>query len=171
MGSQSTLTLIRAHFPLSLLCSASPDPNSLCPMWVVSFLGWGTEGCLTFAKRKSSLLVAYVYEFSHVQLFVTLWTVAHQAPLSMGFSRQEYWGVLSFSPFRGSSRPRDPNQVSCVSCLADGFFTTSTTSIKQPSPDVEGPPPHLATGAPEQGWSWKDAALRGAMRQQSPGLF
>ena len=28
---------------------------------------------------------------SHVQLFVTPWTVAHQAPLSMGFSRQEYW--------------------------------------------------------------------------------
>ena len=29
--------------------------------------------------------------FSHVQLFATLWTVACQAPLSMGFSRQEYW--------------------------------------------------------------------------------
>ena len=28
--------------------------------------------------------------FSHVQLFVTLWTVARQAPLAMGFSRQEY---------------------------------------------------------------------------------
>ena len=32
--------------------------------------------------------------FSHVQLFVTLWTIAHQAPLSMGFSRQEYWSGL-----------------------------------------------------------------------------
>ena len=32
--------------------------------------------------------------FSHVQLFVTLWTVARQAPLSMGFSRQEYWRRL-----------------------------------------------------------------------------
>ena len=31
---------------------------------------------------------------SHVRLFVTLWTVAHQAPLSMGFSRQESWGGL-----------------------------------------------------------------------------
>jgi len=29
--------------------------------------------------------------FSHVQLFATPWTIAHQAPLSMGFSRQEYW--------------------------------------------------------------------------------
>ena len=32
--------------------------------------------------------------FSCVQLFVTLWTVAHQAPLSMGFPRQEYWSEL-----------------------------------------------------------------------------
>ena len=29
--------------------------------------------------------------FSHIQLFVTMWTLAHHAPLSMGFSRQEYW--------------------------------------------------------------------------------
>ena len=34
--------------------------------------------------------------FSHVQLFVTLWTVAHRAPLSMGFSWQEYWSGLAF---------------------------------------------------------------------------
>ena len=39
---------------------------------------------------------------SHVQLFATPWTLAHQAPLSMEFSRQEYWKI---SFFRGSSRP------------------------------------------------------------------
>ena len=33
---------------------------------------------------------------SHVQLFATPWTVAHQAPPSMGFSRQEYWSGLPF---------------------------------------------------------------------------
>ena len=33
---------------------------------------------------------------SRVQLFATLWTVAHQAPLSMGFSRQKYWSGLPF---------------------------------------------------------------------------
>ena len=33
---------------------------------------------------------------SHIQLFVTLWTVARQASLSMGFSRQEYWSGLPF---------------------------------------------------------------------------
>ena len=36
--------------------------------------------------------------FSHVQLFVTLWTVARQAPLSVRFSRQEHWSGLSFPP-------------------------------------------------------------------------
>ena len=32
--------------------------------------------------------------FSYIRLFVTLWAVAHQAPLSMGFSRQEHWSGL-----------------------------------------------------------------------------
>ena len=36
--------------------------------------------------------------FSHVRLFMTPWTVALQAPLSMGFSRQEYWSGLPFPP-------------------------------------------------------------------------
>ena len=35
---------------------------------------------------------------SRVQLFATLWTVAHQAPVSMGISRQEYWSGLPFPP-------------------------------------------------------------------------
>ena len=45
--------------------------------------------------------------FSHVWLFAALWTVAHQAPLSMGFSRQEYWIGLPCPSSRGSSQPRD----------------------------------------------------------------
>ena len=36
--------------------------------------------------------------FSHVQLYATLWTVARQAPLSMGFSKQEYWSGLPCPP-------------------------------------------------------------------------
>ena len=36
--------------------------------------------------------------FSRVRLFVTLWIAAHQAPLSMGFSRQEYWDGLPCPP-------------------------------------------------------------------------
>ena len=43
--------------------------------------------------------------FSCVQTFVTLWTVALQAPLSMGFSRQEYWSGLSCPPLRALLDP------------------------------------------------------------------
>ena len=40
-----------------------------------------------------------VKSLSHVRLFVTPWTVAYQAPPSMGFSRQEYWLLLLLSHF------------------------------------------------------------------------
>ena len=42
---------------------------------------------------------------SRVQPFVTPWTVAYQAPLSMGFSRQEYWSGLTFPPPRDLPDP------------------------------------------------------------------
>ena len=48
-----------------------------------------------------------VKSLSRVQLFATAWTVAYQAPLSMGFSRQEYWQWVAISFSRGSSQPRD----------------------------------------------------------------
>ena len=51
---------------------------------------------------------------SCVQLFVILRTVAHQAPLSMGFSRQEYWSGLPFPSPGESSQPRSQVQVSCI---------------------------------------------------------
>ena len=47
-------------------------------------------------KITTILLRNYLNCFSHVQLFVTPWTVACQTPLSMGFSRQERWSVLPF---------------------------------------------------------------------------
>ena len=63
--------------------------------------------------------------FSHIQLFVTLWTVARQAPMSMGFSRQGYWSRLPSPPPPGeSSRPRDRTHVSCISCIIGRFLTT-----------------------------------------------
>ena len=40
----------------------------------------------------------YACVLSHVEFFVTLWTIGHQAPLSMGFPRQEYWSGLPFPP-------------------------------------------------------------------------
>ena len=50
--------------------------------------------------KSMSLFLFYMKEvklLSPVQLFVTPWTVVYQAPLSMGFSRQEYWSGLPFS--------------------------------------------------------------------------
>ena len=65
--------------------------------------------------------------FSSVQLFVTLRTVAHQAPLSMGFSRQEYWSGLPCPP-PGDLPDPGIEPVSLMSpALAGVFFTTSTT--------------------------------------------
>ena len=43
--------------------------------------------------------------FSHVQLFATSWPVAHKAPLSMGFSRQENWSGLLCPPPRDLPKP------------------------------------------------------------------
>ena len=61
---------------------------------------------------------------SHVQLFVTPWTVAYQAPPSMGFSRQEYWSEVPFpSPGNLPSPGNEPGSPA----LAGGFFTTCAT--------------------------------------------
>ena len=59
--------------------------------------------------------------------FVTLWTIALRAPLSMGFSRQEYWTGLP-SPPPGDLPDPGIEHVSLTSpALASGFFTTCTT--------------------------------------------
>ena len=62
-----------------------------------------------------------VLNSSVMSLFVTSWTVDHQAPLSIGFFRQDYSSVWTAIPFsRRSSQPRDWIQVSYI---AGGFFT------------------------------------------------
>ena len=57
--------------------------------------------CLLISWVQSPSTVTFkvkvkVKSLSRVQLFATLWTVAYQAPLSMGFSRQEYWSGVPF---------------------------------------------------------------------------
>ena len=47
-----------------------------------------------YFTRKGHLVKSMVFPILCVQLFVTLWTVAHEGPPSMGFFRQEYWSVL-----------------------------------------------------------------------------
>ena len=60
---------------------------------------------------------------SRILLFGTPWTVALPAPLSTGFSRQEYWSGLPCPPPGESPRPGDWTRVSCGSCIAGGFFS------------------------------------------------
>ena len=73
---------------------------------------------------------------SYVQLFATLWTVAPQAPLSIEFSRQEYWSGLPF-PYPGDLL--NPGIKPVSSALASGFFTTippGLYSLPNPIPSL-----------------------------------
>ena len=65
--------------------------------------------------------------FSCVQLFVTLWTIAHQTPLAMGFSRQEYWSELPFPSLGDIPKPGIKPTSLMSPALAGKFFTTSAT--------------------------------------------
>ena len=62
-----------------------------------------------------------------VWLFVTLWTVAGQARLSMGFSRQEYWSRFPCPPSGNLPNPGIEHMSLKSLALADRFFTTSAT--------------------------------------------
>ena len=82
---------------------------------------------------------------SHVQLFVTPWIVARQAPLSMEFSRQEYWSGLPFPPSRDLPDPGIELTSLTSPALAGRFFTTAppgklfnSNSITQISAVVSG---------------------------------
>ena len=62
--------------------------------------------------------------FSCIDTFSNPRTVVCQAPLSMGFSRQEYWSGLLFPTPGDLPWPRDQTHVSWVSCVEGRFFTT-----------------------------------------------
>ena len=66
----------------------------------------------------------YAQLYSCVQLFATPWTVAHQAPLSIGFLRQEYWSGLPFPTPEDLCIPGIEPEFLASPALAGGFFTT-----------------------------------------------
>ena len=68
-----------------------------------------------------------ISRFSCIQSFVTLWTVALQALLSMGFSRHKYWSGLPCPPPEDLSDPGIKPVSLSSPVLAGGFFTTNTT--------------------------------------------
>ena len=72
----------------------------------------------------------YVYRkkvklLSCVRFFATPWTVAHQAPLYVGFSRQEYWNRLPFPTPGDLPNPRREPTSLVFPALAGRFFTTA----------------------------------------------
>ena len=77
--------------------------------------GWGASNC--------------AQSLSCVHLFVTPWTAAHQDPLSMGFSRQEYWSRLPFLPPADLPNPGIEPESSASPALASGFFTTEPPGL------------------------------------------
>ena len=75
----------------------------------------------------STLRVHVLSHFSHVQLFATPWTVARQAPLSVGFSRQEYWRGCHVLLQGDLPDPGIELAYLLSPALAGGFFTNSAT--------------------------------------------
>ena len=106
---------IRAMTILAHLLSTSfsrdhPDPGiePTSPILADSFFTPEPPGNLLNLLKLATYICVCVQSLSHVQLFATPWSRAHQAPLSMGFSRQER-SVLPFPFSRGSSQPREWN--------------------------------------------------------------
>ena len=84
----------------------------LCPFLIcLSFYYWVV--CVCVLSR-----------FSRVWLFVIPWTTACLAPLSMGFSRQEYWSGLPCPPSGNLPNPGIESMSPVSPALAGGFFTT-----------------------------------------------
>ena len=89
-----------------------------------------THKCLLQADIVALYLYIYAQSLSCTQLFATLWTVARQAPLSIGFSgfsRQEYWSGLPSSPPGDLPNPGIEPESLVSPALAGRFFTSSAT--------------------------------------------
>ena len=71
-------------------------PLWLCWSWRFFLYSSSVYSCHLFLISSASVYV--LSHFSRVQLFAILWTIAHQAPLFMGFTRQEYWSGLQCPP-------------------------------------------------------------------------
>ena len=95
-------------------------------------------------RLPNSIKVKWKCQFlSHVWLFVTPWDVAHQAPLSMGFSRQQYWSALPF-PFPGDlPDPENPGLLDCRRMLYHLSHQGSPAALKVSTIDHLHLPFHL----------------------------
>ena len=75
----------------------------------------------TWSSYSMEMCACMLCHFSRVWLCATPWTVAHQAPLSMGFSRQEYWSGLPCSPPGDLPDPENEPEFLRIAALVGGF--------------------------------------------------
>ena len=89
---------------------------------------WAPRKLVLKIKDMASHDIMYMLiHFSHVQLCATLWTVAYQVPLTMGFSRQKYWRGLTWPPLGNLLDPGITPWSLMSHALTGVFFTTSIT--------------------------------------------
>ena len=95
--------------------------SAIAPNWKQSRCHSTSEQLKTMVHSIHRAFIFVVYLLSHVWFFATSRTVTRQAPLSMGFPRQEYWSGLSFPTPEDLPDPRtEPTSPA----LAGGFFIT-----------------------------------------------
>ena len=145
--ANKNLFLCSILFSFCVIVDESSNFDYIEPMFSESWLGESHSGNrfvvnnkLSYwsqkKKKRESLFEAQVLPtvmhyvlscFSYVQLFVIPWTVAHWAPLSMGFPRQEYWSGLPCSPPRDHPDPGTELASLMSPALAGRFFIPSAT--------------------------------------------
>ena len=120
-GSCWSLRLENRRWPRGAAAGRALAWQMLDQVYLVNFILFGC--LLTLLKISGDDVCVCAQLLSRVWLFATPWTVAHQAPLSMGFPRWEYWSRLPCPP-PGDHLNRDQTLFSWVSCITGRFLTT-----------------------------------------------
>ena len=94
----------------------------------------GKDSLMYSKIQKTHTMGCVLSCFSHVQIFATLWAIALQASLSMGFSKQEYWSGLPCPPPEDLPDPGIEPMSLMSPALAGGFFTL----VPPGKPNCEG---------------------------------
>ena len=116
--SSLKLTSIESVMPTShlILCR----PLLLLPPIPPSIKVFSNESTL---RTRWPKYWSFSFSIIRVQLFATVWTIARQAALSMGFPRQEYWNASPCPPPGDLPKPGIEPRISCGFCFAGRFFT------------------------------------------------
>ena len=111
--------------------STFPSPGNL-PDSGISPVSSALQADSLLSEPPGKPMVCMLSCFSYVQLCATPWTAARQAPLSMGFSRQEHWSHLPFPPPVDLSNPGITPTSLCLPALASElFFFFNHTSLSK----------------------------------------